>query len=434
MQPIPVYSAQTSSRLQYVLDWLFNERLGTGYKLISDEAAVKDLHFFISYGDFFPNALSIPALNLLWEQDVKPHTIPLGVCGDIPCLYDVDDNAYSLPFDLFAAAFFLLSRYEEYSGNYTPDKHGRYPATESILYKNGWLRRPLLDEWVGHLVQLMQTQFHQHVQLPEFSFQPTYDIDIAYSYRYKGFRRALGGFLKDLSAAKLQRVKDRALVLLSDKKDPYDSYDFLSGLHKKYELKPRYFILAALRPGPFDKNISPAQPKMQALIKRLAEEGTIGVHPSYNTDKSGMLYEKEILEQVSGQDINISRQHYIRLMLPHTYRVLINEGITEDYSMGYGTHLGFRAGTGSSFLWYDLLHEAATELRIYPFCFMDTTAHYEEKLKVQEAFEVLRSMKEYLENTGSMLITIFHNFSLGTEEQWSGWAEAYQSFVAATAV
>lgn len=429
MKPIPVYSTQTSSRLSYVLDWLFNERLGTGYTLITDEAVVKNLPFLISYGNFFPNALSIPAVNLLWEQDTKPHTIPLGVCGDIPCLYDVSNDAFTLPFDLFASAFFLLTRYEEYSDTYTPDRHGRYPATESILYKNGWLRRPLLDEWLQYIRILIRDTFKQAIPEAEFSYQPTYDIDIAYSYRYKGFRRALGGFLKDLSAAKLQGVKDRAQVLLSNKQDPYDSYDFLSALHKQHQVTPLYFILAALRPGTFDKNISPAHPRMQALIKRLANEGTIGVHPSYDTDKTGMLYEKEVLQQASGQEINISRQHFIRFVLPHTYYALLQEGIEADYSMGYGTHLGFRAGTGSSFPWYDLKNEKTTALRVYPFCFMDTTAHFDEGLSVTEAFDALRKMHGYLQNAGGLLITIFHNFSLGTEAQWKGWAEAYRSFI-----
>jgi len=433
MKPILVYSTQTSSRLSYVLDWLFNERLGTGYILITEEAAVKDLPFLISYGDFFPNALSIPAVNLLWEQDTKPHTIPLGVCGDIPCLYDVSNDAFTLPFDLFASAFFLLTRYEEYSDTYTPDKHGRYPATESLLYKNGWLQRPLLDEWVLYVRILIRDTFKQTIPEAKFSYQPTYDIDIAYSYRYKGFRRALGGFLKDLSEAKLQRVKERAKVLLSKEQDPYDSYDFLNALHKQYRLSPLYFILAALHRGPFDKNISPAHPRMGALIKRLAEEGTIGVHPSYNTDKTGMLYEKEILEQAGGQKIDISRQHYIRFMLPHTYYALMQEGIAADCSMGYGTHLGFRAGTGSPFFWYDLKNEKPTGLRVYPFCFMDTTAHFDEGLNTTEAFDALKRMRDYLQDTGSVLITIFHNFSLGTEEQWKGWAEAYQAFISETA-
>jgi hypothetical protein len=97
--------------------------------------------------------------------------------------------------------------------------------------------------------------------------------------------------------------------------------------------------------------------------------------------------------------------------------------------MGYGTHLGFRAGTGSSFLWYDPERDEQTNLRLFPFCFMDTTAHYEAGLTTQQAFERLEAMSKVLEQTGSKLITVFHNFSLGTDYEWRGWRQAYELFL-----
>ncbi len=97
--------------------------------------------------------------------------------------------------------------------------------------------------------------------------------------------------------------------------------------------------------------------------------------------------------------------------------------------MGYGSHLGFRAGTGNSFLWFDLEKDMATQLRVHPFCFMDTTAHYEAKLSPAEAFARLEAMSKVLEKTGSTLITVFHNFSLGTSNEWKGWRQAYEHFL-----
>ena len=43
-----------------------------------------------------------------------------------------------LPFDIFAASFFLVSRYEEYL-EYQPDEYGRYQASSSLAFKNGFL-------------------------------------------------------------------------------------------------------------------------------------------------------------------------------------------------------------------------------------------------------------------------------------------------------
>jgi hypothetical protein len=139
--------------------------------------------------------------------------------------------------------------------------------------------------------------------------------------------------------------------------------------------------------------------------------------------------EKKTLEQIAGNAIHISRQHYMRLVIPTTYRLLLNNGIKEDYSMGYGSQLGFRAGTGNSFLWYDVANETITTLRVHPFCFMDTTAHYDMKLSVSEAFERLNAMRTLSEKTGSVMTTIFHNFSLGTDPEWKGWRHAYEHFL-----
>jgi hypothetical protein len=139
--------------------------------------------------------------------------------------------------------------------------------------------------------------------------------------------------------------------------------------------------------------------------------------------------EKKLLEQISGRPARISRQHYIRIKTPDTWRLLIKNEITEDYSMGYGAYLGFRAGTGASFLWYDLLNDSVTKLRIHPFCFMDTTARYEAKLSITDAFAKLEAMSRILEKTGSTLTTVFHNFSLGTSNEWKGWRQAYEHFL-----
>ena len=429
MNTLIVYSAQKSTRLLYVLDWLFKEQLHLEYRLVQSEKELSDLPFFISYGKYFTNALSIPDAGLLWHQGIKKYEIKTGTWNDISTLYatDIDEEInFSLPFDILSALFFLLSRYEEYY-SFKPDAHGRYPAKESILYKMGWLREPLGDEWVWNLRSLLEERFN--MQLPAFSYQPTYDIDIAYSYLHKGRRRTLGGYTKDLLSGNIKNVRERYRVL-HGQKDPYDSFFEMQELHKRYNIKPIFFILAAPAATNYDKNIPPTHPEMQKLIKRLSHNAWVGIHPSYHTDRNNELQaEKKVLEKITDKNITLSRQHYIKLKLPDTYRELIENGINSDYSMGYGTHLGFRAGTGKSFLWYDVLNEAITGLRIYPFCFMDTTAFYGEKLSATDAFNALREMTKKLQRTHSMLITIFHNFSLGTSDEWAGWATAYEMFL-----
>lgn len=427
MAPIAIVVPSVTPRLQYICDWLFREQLAVSYDIITSvtEYAASD-RLVLSYGGITGHSLSMPASGLISEAGIDPKELHIGTWHDMPILFETKEQGFTIPFDLFSALFYLISRYEEYY-DYTPDKHSRYPATESILYKMNCLERPLADEWVAAFRRLLESHGVQCAK-PSFQWLPTYDIDIAWSYRHKGLWRNMGGCLKDIAAGRLKEALLRARVLTGLAGDPFDSFDFLDKLHHSYGVKPVYFILSALQTGSFDKNISPLHPQMQQLVRKLSSSAQVGLHPSYHTDRDNdrLAAEKKALEMVLGKTITQSRQHYIRSILPGTYRQLSAAGITHDYSMGYATHLGFRAGTAHSFPWYDLLQESATGLRITPFCFMDATAHYELQLSAPEAFDRLYEMSSTLQQTGGTLTTVFHNFSLGTAQEWDGWKELYE--------
>ena len=429
MDTIVVYSAQASNRLSYVLDWLLKERMQLSYRITHDENEVSGLPFFIAYGKPLNGSLSVPDKGLLWQKGFKPISVSKGIWKELPVIFPTDQEGYTAGFDIFSSLFFLISRYEEYD-RFAPDKHGRYPATNSLLYKNGWLPRPVADEWVALFRKELQAM--SGIQLPpaHFHFQPTYDIDMAYSHLHKGVARIAGAYIRAIIKMDVGQISERIQVLKKRQKDPYDSFRWLRQIHKEFGCKPLYFILASFKTTAFDKNVHPQHPAMIRVIKNIARDGETGIHPSYYSDEAGkMEQEKKAVEEISGVQIGISRQHYIRVKVPATYRMLIKNGIAHDYSMGYGSHLGFRAGTGNSFLWYDLENEAAAPLRLHPFCFMDTTAHFEYGLSATEAMDKLESMSKILEQTGSTLITIFHNFSLGTANEWKGWRNAYEQFV-----
>jgi hypothetical protein len=108
---------------------------------------------------------------------------------------------------------------------------------------------------------------------------------------------------------------------------------------------------------------------------------------------------------------------------------MIAAGIEADYSMGYSTAFGFRAGTSHSFLWYDLKEEYCSSLRVHPFAFMDSTAHYDLGLSAEVSFNRLRQMTDKLRACGGRLITILHNYSLGTDAEWAGWRTEYERFL-----
>ncbi len=428
MRELLVISKETGPRLQYVLNWLLSDVLQVPWRMITNADEVPSDTKCLSYGATVDGSFSVPVEGLLSETGIRKLDPPTGYWNSIPVLFP-DEGEHDLKFDLFSAIFFLLSRYEEYH-SYLPDKHDRYRHTESLLFRKGWLKLPLIDLWIQAFKEKLEMYLGDKIPDAVFSFTPTYDIDIAWSYRNKPFSRLAGGLFRDLIGGRLSHVKLRLSVHLQLANDPFDCFSRLHVLHQQAGVHPVYFMLVAGKPSEFDRNNQPQSRAMMSLMRELAANGTMGIHPSYFAERD-QLIRKEIrfLEQAVEKEMRKSRQHYIRMRLPDTYHALMDAGIREDYSMGYGTYNGFRAGTGRSFLWYDLSREKITGLLIHPFSFMDSTARFEEGLSADEAFRQLNQLESELKRLGSQLITVFHNFSLGTDPEWKGWFENYAAFM-----
>lgn len=425
---ITIIVPEITARLSYTFEWIFVQQLGVEYKIVTENSEAVSNGLAIHY-DNIADDISIPNLGLLFEKEITPQVIESGFWNELPTLFASSKSGFTLPFDLFSAVFYLLSRYEEYLPC-TPDKHHRYPATESVLYRNNLLHRPIIDEWLCAFEQVLKNKGIVTKQR-SFEYLPTYDIDIAWSYANKGLKRNLGGAFRDLLKGSFSSVVERIAVLCGHKKDPFDSFDFIENCHESSNQRPIYFLLMSLQNSAFDKNNLPSSAPMRALIQKIAANNILGIHPSYySTEQPKLLArEKSYLESIIEKPVAHSRQHYIRIKLPDTCYQLIEQGVSEDYSLGYSTHLGFRAGTSCSFFWYDLQKEQTSQLRMNPFCFMDATAHYELKLSVQDAFTQLYLLKERIQKVNGKLTTVFHNFSLGTDKEWLGWADAYQEFI-----
>ena len=87
-----------------------------------------------------------------------------------------------------------------------------------------------------------------------------------------------------------------------------------------------------------------------------------------------------------------SRQHYIRMNLPETYRLLLENGIKEDHSMGYGSINGFRASVASAFIGMTLGQIKETKLIIRPFCYMEANSFFEQRYSAEHCGKELQKV------------------------------------------
>ena len=419
-----VYSDITSSRLQYTCDFIFKEQFGIDYKITIDSESFRNhAGAKINYSNSrMEDVYTIQSQSLLFEHDIKEQTINCVDLNNYKAFFKTSDSDF--PFDIFAAIFYLLSRYEEYLPH-EKDMYGRFAHENSISFKEGFLNKPVINIWLTDFSSSLKKFFPALTfKTKTFNFLPTYDIDIAYSFKHKGFIRNLGGFIKSPSL-------ERLAVLAGLKKDPFDSFDFMDKLHTEFNLNPVYFFLVATSGSLYDKNISPYSNAMWQLIKRHAKKYRSGLHPSWrsNNNFSILLKEKKILETAGKMEVNISRQHYLKMSMPQTYQELIKAGIEADYTMGYGSINGFRASVASTFYWYDLTTEKTTSLQLYPFCYMDANSFYEQDLDAGQALEELQYYLNECKKVNGFFISIFHNNFLGTDKQFTGWKEMYTKFI-----
>jgi hypothetical protein len=140
-----------------------------------------------------------------------------------------------------------------------------------------------------------------------------------------------------------------------------------------------------------------------------------------------MMKEKKRLSEIIREEVTISRQHFLLLSFPQTYRNLISSGISEDYSMGYPGIAGFRAGTCTPFYFYDLIKEEATSLKIIPFMAMDVTLRQYLGLSPEDASEKIEMLMNEVKSAGGLFCSIWHNESLHDSGNWKGYREVFEN-------
>lgn len=422
-----VYTTINSTRFNYILSVLFdtwNIKNGIVTQSIQDFNTYTGLKINYSAERITQEELWVVPHGLLNETFIAEQKIDVFEWHNLKVFFKTGGD---IPFDFLAASFYLITRYEEYLPH-EKDMYGRYAHTNSIAFQHNFLHVPLINLWLQEIEKYFAT-FTIHYS--PFTFKPTYDIDIAYSYLYHNPIRNVYGFFRDFLKANFDAVAERLQVYTGNKKDPFDVYEWLHTIHKQYQLKPVYFFLLASKRKGYDKNLSPKIKALQLLIQQHAQHYTIGIHPSWQSgdDETSLKEEIVTLQNIIQQPVKYSRQHYIRMSLPETYQKIIEQGIDEEYSMGYGSINGFRASYTLPFKWYDLQKEAPTNLTIHPFCYMEANSFFEQKLTIEEAAEELQSYHDIVKKVNGQFVTIFHNHFLTEQTQWIAWRNMYENFL-----
>jgi len=423
---------KSTPRLRYAMRLVLAEILGLEYSITTN---AEEFQSFTgckcTYGKSAEGGHPhFSSAGLLMEAGIgNPNLQAIEYMG-VKALFPVYDRSSALPYDPFSAAFFMVSRYEEYLP-YRKDQYGRFTAKESLAFRNGFLQKPVVNLWALQLGEALVSAFPAlNIKKGKYRFLPTYDIDQAWSYKGKGFARGSGSFLRCLASGEFSELAMRLKTLSGIIPDPFDTFDYQLDLQKQYKLHPVYFFLFA-KYGEYDKNIPTTNIRFRQLIKRLSDYADTGIHPSYASNTNPELMRQEIreLSKVLNKEITLSRQHYLKLHLPETYRNLVACDITTDYTMGFAALPGFRAGICTPYQFYDIDLETVMPLKVVPFAVMDGTLRDYMQLSAEEAKTVISDLISEVKAVGGVFSSLWHNESLSETGRWVGWRSVYEHLV-----
>ncbi len=427
-----VFVERITNRLSYIFDLMLHGQLGIEYELTNDVESfnTSDGPKLVYAKAPMVNALFQKASKLLFEYSIVEQNPTSVDYGEVKGIFPVYHPDSIMPFDPFAAAFYFVSRYEEYLAQ-VRDCYGRFQAESTCMYEMGMLQKPLVNIYAQHLGQILKAAYPKlTIKKRKFHFVPTYDIDAAWAYLHKGFYRTTGGFLRDLYHSDFAEIRKRHRVLMRREKDPFDTYDFQLELQKKHNLHPVYFILC----GDYDlndKSISIRNDAFIKLIKHIGDYAEVGIHPSFSSylDSDRIQMEINRLSNILNREITKNRQHFLRMTMPRSYQKLIELDITDDYTMGFASQAGFRAGIADTFRFFDLENDVITHLNVHPFALMDGTARDYLNLDIETTYTLTTQLIDEVKAVDGTFVLLCHNETLSGQKRWIGWPELYRRII-----
>ncbi|WP_027585879.1 polysaccharide deacetylase family protein [Prolixibacter bellariivorans] len=432
---ILIYSNNLSPRLNYTVRYIFNDLIPTTFQVTNDPDLVTRFNGpIINYSD----NNELPGLHifphgLLFSEKLVDFVPQIDNSGEIPLLFPVSTSGKSeLTFDVFAAVFWMVSRYEEYFPKGKTDIHGRFRAEASFAFQHHFLQRPVVDLWAELLADAIATKWPQWEKpMRRFRYISTIDVDNAYAILHKSMlRKMTASFRSIMNPRKNRPISVRKEVLKGQKPDPYDTYAEMEKMHETYNVEAVFFFLLGDY-GKFDKNLSYRNVNYRALIRDTSKKVPVGIHPSYKASGAHKMLETEVkrLSKIIGESPFRSRFHYLRLTFPQSYQWLIDTGIKEDYTLTYHSRAGFRAGTCTPFRFYDLSSENETNLKIFPTTVMEVSLKQYQEQTPKEAIETINRLMMEVKKVNGTFVSLFHNESLSDSGEWKGWKKVFKSML-----
>jgi hypothetical protein len=346
--------------------------------------------------------------------------------GRKPFVERREDGTVVFYSDILAATFFMLSRWEE---TVVPvrDAHDRFPATASVAYKQGFLDRPIIDEYALILQAWLKVLLPRwQPNASHFSVKLSHDIDTVRSHANlrSAVRSCAGELLKRRSPSKALQALHGVIRPVHDLM--YQGILELADLSEEYGFKSAFYFMGA-ETSSYDRGYEPSSTLVRQCIGDLVERGhEVGFHPGYHTldDPTRFAWEKSRVQEATGSEAMGGRQHYLRFRVPHTWRMWNDAALAYDSTLSYADCEGFRCGTCHPFAPFDIERNREMTVLEVPLTIMDVTLQRYRGLTPEEGQERILTLAERCRRVGGVFTLLWHNTSL--QGEWHRWAMMYR--------
>lgn len=418
---------------EYIIKTIVSGFLGLKYSINTDRNTrdylikMNDWELVIGDGFFseYQNAFSYLEENALPGRIIYSKN-EFAAENDIPIIFGGEeltilDKKIICGIDIFGGSFFMLTRWEEYV-NKIRDQHGRFPGKESIASKNGFLKRPIVNEYAELLWNMLVKLGYSGIRKPgNFELVLTHDVD---ALTYTSTRSLIGDLIKR-NDIKLALQNSRHLLF----KDPFDTYDYLMDVSERAGVRSHFYFMSTDSGRMYDTSNYVNRLKFKSTIEKIKKRGhVIGFHAGYYTyyDPDRWKYEKELLEKSVKQEVIEGRQHYLRMDISKTLRIWDNNEMKVDSTLGYDDQEGFRCGTGDAFPVFDFLSGKQLNLKERPLIIMDGTLK-NRNYSNEEVIGIIRYYIEVGKKYNMSITLLFHNSSFSFD--WNGYYSIYSGIL-----
>lgn len=408
---ILIYVSKITSRKEYIFKHIFKRLLQQDYELTTDiQKFVGHKGVKLSYGlKPLGNELYIWSYGLLDENGIEIHDISQCTWNSQPAFFTAPRTSH-VPFDIFSATFYLITRYEEYLPQ-VKDERGRYDPVESIAVKGNFIQLPIIDIWAQHLLAKINEVFKENLsRLRKKNTTVAIETTQLRQYRWRGLIPNLFAFFSGLRKFQLRQVVQQVMVLLGVYMDPFENEDFIIKRLSKHSGKRRSLgdeakqVLFFFHFGTANLNNSFRNKKIIERVKHIADYVKVGLRYSENCTAEDMKLEARRFESIFSRPLINTMAAHSKIEIPGHYKQLVDVEKIQDYSMGYVNMPGFRAGTSMPYYFYDLDYEVQTPLLIHPYAL-----HYQsiEGRMLNGQKQIIEQMAERVSEVSGDFIVMF---------------------------